>query len=133
MRLTPVAVERMRPTTKRREVSDNVASGLYLIVQPSGAKSWAVRYRFDRRPCKLTLGRYPAVDLSVARDHAKAVIAAVDKGTNPAVQKKAMRPSLTHPSVGSAADVEIADIKAENLDRESPVRDVWKGYLKVLV
>ena len=99
MRLTPVAVERMRPTAKRREVPDNVVSGLYLIVQPSGAKSWAVRYRFDRRPCKLTLGRYPAVDLSAARDHAKAAIEAVDKGTNPAGQKKAMRPRLAHPRI----------------------------------
>ena len=45
MRLTPLAVERVQPTAKRREVSDNVASGLYFIVQPSGVKSWAVRYR----------------------------------------------------------------------------------------
>ena len=119
----------MQPTAKRREVPDNVASGLYFIVQPSGAKSWAVRYRFARRPCKLTLGRYPAVDLNTARDRAKAAIEAVDKGTNPALRKKALRPALAHPGAGHAA--EVADIKAEDLTRECPVLDVWKGYLKV--
>ena len=130
MRLTPVAIERMQPTAKRREVPDNVASGLYFIVQPSGVKSWAVRYRFDRKPCKLTLGRYPAVDLNAARDGAKAAIEAVDKGTNPALRMKVLRPALSHPGVGHAA-AEVADIKAEDLKRESPVLDVWKGYLKV--
>jgi integrase len=130
VRLTPVAIERMQPTAKRREVPDNVASGLYFIVQPSGVKSWAVRYRFDRKPCKLTLGRYPAVDLNAARDRAKAAIEAVDKGTNPALRKKVLRPALSHPGVGHAA-AEVADIKAEDLTRESPVLDVWKGYLKV--
>jgi hypothetical protein len=43
--------------TKRREIRDYGAMGLYLIVQPSGHKSWALRFRRpDGRPCKLTLG-----------------------------------------------------------------------------
>jgi integrase len=40
----------------RREIPDAGCRGLYLVVQPSGGKSWAVRYRFAGRPDKLTLG-----------------------------------------------------------------------------
>jgi Arm DNA-binding domain len=115
---------------KRVEHADGVVSGLYLVVQPSGVKSWAVRYRFDRKPYKHTLGRFPAVELSAARGLAKAALEGVDKGFNPAVQKRAMRPTLARPASGGA-DAEAIDIKAEDLTRESPVSDVWKGYLKV--
>jgi integrase len=53
--LTTAAVKKLRPKKKRREVAD--AHGLHLVIQPSGAKSWAVRYRRpDGRPVKLTLG-----------------------------------------------------------------------------
>jgi integrase len=129
-RLTKLTVERKQPKGARQEIPDSVTSGLYFIVQPSGVKSWAVRYRFDRKPYKLTLGRFPAIELGAARDLAKAVLEAVDKGINPAVQKKAKRQTRA-PAEPGAADAEAIDIKAEDLTRESPVRDVWKGYLKV--
>ena len=94
-RLSPLTIERMQPKATRQEVPDSVTSGLYFIVQPSGVKSWAVRYRFDRKPCKLTLGRYPAVELGVARDRAKAALEEVDKGNNPALRKRATRLPLS--------------------------------------
>src|SRR5664280_2391914 len=84
---------------------------------------------WSRKPCKLTLGRYPAVELGVARDRAKAALEEVDKGNNPALRKRATRLALVWGR--GAADAEVADIKAEDLTRESPVGDVWKGYLKV--
>src|SRR5215469_16069153 len=55
-KLTPVAVLKIRPHKMRREIPDN-GSGLYLIIQPSGAKSWAMRFRSPHgRQQKLTLG-----------------------------------------------------------------------------
>jgi hypothetical protein len=67
--------------------------------------------------------------LGVARDRAKAALEEVDKGNNPALRKRATRLALVWGR--GAADAEVADIKAEDLTRESPVGDVWKGYLKV--
>jgi integrase len=131
-RLSPLTVERIQSDKRKRvEHADGVVSGLYLVVQPSGVKSWAVRYRFDRKPCKHTLGRFPAIELSAARGLAKAALEDVDKGINPAVRKKAMRSTAARPGSGGEADAEGIDIKAENLTRESPISDVWKGYLKV--
>jgi integrase len=64
--LTAEAVRKLKPTAARQEIADR--HGLYLIVQKSGAKSWAFRGRVKGRPMKLTLGRYPDVDLTAARD-----------------------------------------------------------------
>jgi integrase len=55
--LTAAAVAKMRPGKDRREVPDAGCPGLYLLIQPSGAKGWALRYRRpDGRPAKLVLG-----------------------------------------------------------------------------
>ena len=40
----------------RTEIHDRGCPGLFLIVQPSGAKSWALRYRVAGKSRKLTLG-----------------------------------------------------------------------------
>lgn len=58
-KLTAAAIEKYKPTAARREIRDTQAPGLYLIIQPppSGAKSWALRFRRpDGKPAKLTLG-----------------------------------------------------------------------------
>jgi hypothetical protein len=55
--LTAAAVRNCRPGKGRREIPDGGCPGLHLVVQPSGAKSWALRYRRpDRRTAKLVLG-----------------------------------------------------------------------------
>ena len=43
-------------TLVRTEIPDGKSRGLFLVVQPSGAKSWALRFRFDGKPKKLTIG-----------------------------------------------------------------------------
>jgi integrase len=60
--LTSASVERFKATAARREIPDGGARGLFLIVQPSGSKSWAMRFRRpDGKTAKLKLGD---VDLS---------------------------------------------------------------------
>ena len=88
--LTTKAVENLKPDPgKRLEVPDPALAGLYLIVQPSGAKSWAQRYRFDGKPAKLTLGRWPSMGVAEARAAATAALDILDHGRNPAGEKKA--------------------------------------------
>lgn len=61
--LTAKAIEQAKPRAGRYEKPDST-SGLYLVVQPSGAKSWALRFRSpverdkagQRKAKKLTLG-----------------------------------------------------------------------------
>src|SRR5882762_10459156 len=56
-KLSAIAVKNIRPGKARREIPDSGCPGLYLIVQISGAKSWALRFRRPNgTPAKLTLG-----------------------------------------------------------------------------
>ena len=63
--LTTAAVQKLKANgNKRREVKDGASTGLYLVIQQSGHKSWALRFRKpDGTPAKLTLG---VVDFSGA-------------------------------------------------------------------
>src|SRR5260221_14340335 len=70
--LTVKALENLKPGPARREVPDGHTRGLFYILQPSGAASWALRYRFVGKPKKLTLGPYPAIDLPAARRRGRA-------------------------------------------------------------
>jgi integrase len=86
-RLTVKNVEAMKPGAERREIPDDFLRGLYLIQQPSGARSWAVRYRHQGVPRKHTLGSYPAVDLKAARALAGKALRAVAEGRDPSREK----------------------------------------------
>lgn len=93
--LTTKTVENARPTGVRREIPDGRTLGLYLVVQPSGAKSWAVRYRHGRETRKLTLDRYPKLGLAAAREAANTALLAVAIGGDPAKEKKERRLGIT--------------------------------------
>lgn len=89
--LTAKAVEAAKPFTDRQEIPDGIVGGLYLVVQPSGSKSWALRYRHAGKPFKLTLGRWPMMTLQAARIAAGEAIDKAQRGENPAVEKKATK------------------------------------------
>jgi integrase len=87
-KLTAKTVETTKPTSTRQEIPDALLPGLYLIVQPSGARSWAVRYRHNGTPRKKTLGPYPAIDLATARALGTKTLRAVAEGRDPAGEKQ---------------------------------------------
>src|ERR1700693_461473 len=89
--LTVVAIDKAMPGPARREIPDGLLAGLYLIIQPTGAKSWAVRYRVGGRPRKYTIGPYPGIDLSSARELARKALVAVAEGRDPGKEKKDTR------------------------------------------
>ena len=75
-KLTAAAVRKYSAGSSRREISDDGASGLYLVIQArlSASKSWALRFRRpDGRPAKLTLG---SVDLAERETNDEPVIGA---------------------------------------------------------
>lgn len=53
------------PGAKPYKLADGL--GLYLLVQPSGAKLWRLKYRCHGIERKLSLGRYPKTSLEAAR------------------------------------------------------------------
>jgi Arm DNA-binding domain len=89
--LTVKRIENAEATRARREIPDGLLVGLYLVVQPSGAKSFAVRYRHAGQPRKLTLGTFPAIGLEAARDIGGKALRAAAEGRDPATEKQAAK------------------------------------------
>jgi integrase len=87
--LTDIAIRNLKPGSERREIPDPGCRGLYVVVQPSGARSFAVRYRFAGRGCKLTLP--PGVSLAGARKLAADAMFEVAQGRDPGAAKRAVK------------------------------------------
>jgi len=86
--LTDRRVETAKPEAARREIPDGLLPGFYLIVQPSGAKSFAVRYRHAGKTRKVTVGNADALTLADARDMGRDLLRDAAKGQDPAAGKK---------------------------------------------
>src|SRR5271155_1664740 len=86
--LTVKALENLKPGPARREIPDGHTRGLFYVLQPSGAASWAFRYRFAGKPKKLTIGPYAALDLKTARQMASEAAQTLARGDDPAAAKK---------------------------------------------
>jgi integrase len=89
--LTVKRIENADAKPARQEIPDGLLVGLYLVVQPSGAKSFAVRYRYAGQPRKLTLGAFPAITLEAARDIGGKALRAAAEGRDPATEKQAAK------------------------------------------
>ena len=101
-RLTALAVANLKPRAARYEVPDS-SSGLRVVVQPSGARGWCVRFRRpDRRSAKLTLDS--TLSLAAARIAAAAALHDVAVGKDPAALKRAAKATLTQTAAEVAAD-----------------------------
>jgi integrase len=81
---TDLGVRALRPQAQRYE--QPLGHGLYAIVQPSGRKSYAVRYRFAGKPRKLTLPR--GLTLAAARKAAADALLVVEQGRDPGAAKR---------------------------------------------
>ena len=61
---------KVRGDGKRSRGRHGDGNGLYLVVKPSGAKSWVLRTVVHGRRCDIGLGGYPLVALAEAREAA---------------------------------------------------------------
>jgi len=80
------AVKRAMQTGKAERLPDG--AGLRLDVQATGAGWWRMRYRFGGSERMLSLGVYPEVPLSLARQRREEVRAVLAAGGDPSAQRK---------------------------------------------
>jgi Arm DNA-binding domain len=136
--LTIMALENLKPTSRRREVSDGGMPGLYFVIQPSGKRSWAYRYRFNGRPRKWTIGPCPAIDLKTARELAREALRKVATGADPCAEKKAAKlaptgldliETVTSRFVAQHAKRKLKAATAREIERllEKEVVAPWRG------
>ncbi|HWL05398.1 MAG TPA: tyrosine-type recombinase/integrase [Xanthobacteraceae bacterium] len=86
--LTDAGIKALKPKDKLYKVVDR--DGMYVVVNPSGAVVFRYDYRLNGRRETLTLGRYGASDLSLARAREKLIDAkrAILEGRSPAREKQ---------------------------------------------
>jgi integrase len=63
------------------------------VIQPTGKAGWALRYRFNGKPRKLTIGAYPAIGLAKARAEAAKAKGELATNFDPAATKRAFKTS----------------------------------------
>jgi integrase len=114
--LTEIAIKKFKPGAARREIPDGKVGGLYYVLQPSGAASWALRYRHLGKPCKLTIGP-GVIPLPHARDLAREALVKIARGENPAAEKVAAKQAAKVAPESASALVE--NIVASFLDRHA--------------
>jgi integrase len=88
--LTEIAVRNLKPKPVRYEIPDG--KGLFVVVHPTGKKSYAVRFRVDGKPKKLTLPK--GTTLAEARADAAAALLKVHRGQDPTVAKRKAKEAL---------------------------------------
>ena len=86
MALTHTAISKAKPQGKPYKLTDQ--HGLYLLVRPSGSKAWKYDYRIAGKRGTFTIGSFPEISLSDAREAHIAARQLVSQGQNPTTQKQ---------------------------------------------
>jgi Arm DNA-binding domain len=137
--LTVAAIEKLKPGPVHREIADAGAPGLALCIQPSGARSWIVRYRRpEGRPAKLTLGTVdvmgkgttaaPVVGGHLTLGDARVLATQVALGQDPAADKQAKRAATKAFATDTFAAAAVAFVKLE----ARPNTRSWQATARLL-
>src|SRR4029077_17213905 len=89
MPLTDTAIRNAKPGEKPIRLFDG--GGLYLEVSPTGGKWWRLKYRFDGKEKRLSLGVYPDVRLKNARERPDGSRKLLADETAPSENRKARK------------------------------------------
>ncbi|MCB1689386.1 MAG: integrase arm-type DNA-binding domain-containing protein [Halioglobus sp.] len=84
--LTATQVKQAQPGEKARKLSDG--QGLYLLIQPNGARYWRYNYRYAGKRKTLALGVYPDVSLKAARGAHQEARGKLANGIDPGAVRK---------------------------------------------
>ncbi len=86
MALSNTAIINAKAEQKRYKLHDK--DGLFLQVNPNGSKWWRLKYRFEGKEKSISLGVYPHISLSQARERKDAAKKLLAIGINPSENRK---------------------------------------------
>lgn len=67
------------------------SGGLHLLISPTGSKAWRLKYRYNGKENRISLGAYPLVSLKEARQSRDDARRQLLQGINPSAERKARR------------------------------------------
>ena len=89
MALTDKGTSNAKPKAQPYKLADE--RGMFLLVNPNGAKWWRLKYRFDGKEKSLSLGVYPDVGLKDAREKRDAARQLLAGGVDPSINRKVQK------------------------------------------
>jgi integrase len=101
-------------------------NGLYLVVDPSGARRWVLRTVIKRKRCELGLGSYSLVPLADAREEAARLRRIARKGGDPLAERRQERRIV--PTFEEAAR-EVHDTHSQTM-KNAKCAAQWLGRLE---
>jgi integrase len=81
-------------TPKKTEYKLGDGEGLFIKVTPSGGKHWRFQYQFAGREKSISLGKYPAIGLLVAREERRKAQELIAKGIDPSIRRQTEKRQL---------------------------------------
>jgi len=99
MPLSDIAIRSAKPREKAYKLADG--GGMYLEVSPAGGKWWRLKYRYDGKEKRLSLGTYPEVGLREAREKRDDLRKLLAAGVDPGESRKAVKASKAEAAANS--------------------------------
>ena len=118
-KLTDLGIKKLIAKGERFSgLADDHCPGLYLCFPKNySAPFWRFRWKVDGRAKTFSLGKYPLVGLSAARNLAKDMKAMVRLGRDPALEKKERRIENRKRELKLAGQRSLADLTEEYIQR----------------
>jgi integrase len=127
-KLTATGVQQAKGQAEAAKLSDG--GGLYLLVNPSGAKYWRYNYRYAGKRKTLALGVYPDTSLANARKLHQAARETLAKGIDPGEAKRIERITRHLASADSFEAVATEWYESKLQDKSDSYRDRTRSLLK---
>lgn len=89
IKLTDAKIKTLKPQEKVYRILDS--DRLYIEVRPTGAKVWRFKFTFNGKESSMSLGDYPAIGLSDARQLREEMRAKLGRGIHPVEERKQLK------------------------------------------
>ncbi|WP_237452257.1 site-specific integrase [Qipengyuania algicida] len=132
VRLTKTIVDSSAPGAKRYTVWDSDLAGFAVRIEPSGTKSFVVRYRADgggrTAPQRfVTIGRFGNLTVEEARKKAKKVLGQIAVGEDPAAERNSKRREMKIAALVDLYEEEGCYIQ-RGIRQGEPMKPLTKQY-----
>ena len=99
VRFTKYKIDNLKAKPIPYKVWDSQGNGLHIRIQPSGTKTWRVKYRMFGKEKAVTLGRYPDITIAEARLQSLKEKLQVKEGIDVSHEKKLEKQIINLPEV----------------------------------
>ena len=129
MKLTDAIILSAEPRSKPYRLFDGL--GLYIEVAPSGTKAWRLKYRFQGKEKRLSLGVYPEVSIEVARQNLAKEKQLLEQGYDPSEVRKQEKLNFESMCMGSAdINHELSSSERDEIDTKTPTETLSESNIK---